>query len=106
MLHWLARHLEVSPAVAGALLLLVVAQLAAQVYALVDLARRRAVRGGRKWVWTLVVALGNLPGAIVYLAAGRAASTAEMSDASGAKTAGPEAVRRALDAVYGPRDGR
>lgn len=104
MLDWLARHLEVSPAVAGALLLLIVVQLGAQVYALVDLTRRRAVRGGRKWVWALVVALGNLPGAIAYLAAGRSVSIAE--GASGAKTADEDAVRRAVDAVYGSRDRR
>jgi hypothetical protein len=44
MLDWLARHLEVSPAVAAALLFLIVVPLATQVYALVDLARRGAVR--------------------------------------------------------------
>lgn len=106
MLDSIARHLDVSPAVAGALLLVLVVQLAAQVYALVDLTRRDAVRGGRKWVWALVVALGNLPGAIAYFAAGRAVSTAEVAGGSGAKTAGEEAVRRAIDAVYGPSDRR
>jgi hypothetical protein len=106
MLDSLARHLEVSPAVAGALLLLLVVQLSTQIYALVDLTRRDAVRGGRKWVWALVVVLGNLPGAIAYFAAGRAVSTAEVSGGSGATTAGEEAVRRAIDAVYGPSDRR
>ena len=104
MLDWLARHLEVAPAVAVALLVLVVVQLAIQVYALVDLARRGAVRGGRKWVWALVVALGSLPGAVAYLAAGRTPSTPDVAAASGAKAAGDDAVRRAVDSLYGPRD--
>lgn len=106
MLDWLARRLEVSPAVAGALLLLIVVQLGTQLYAVVDLTRRDAVRGGKKWVWALVVVLGGLPGTIVYLAAGRADSTAQESDTSRAKTAGGEAVRRAVEDVYGRRDKR
>jgi hypothetical protein len=104
MLDWLARHLEVSSAVAAALLFLIVVQVATQVFALVDLARRGAVRGGRKWVWALVIALGNLPGAIAYLAAGRTAATVEASNASGAHAPGREGARRAVDALYGPRD--
>jgi Phospholipase_D-nuclease N-terminal len=105
MLDRFARLLEVSAPVAAILLVLVVAQLATQVYALVDLARRDTVRGGRKWVWALVIALGNLPGAIGYLVAGRPAQEVDVSGAvSGASTAGGEAARRAVDALYGPRD--
>ncbi len=103
MLDWLAHRFEVSPTVAALVLVLTVAQLATQVYALVDLVRRDAVRGGRKWVWALVIAFGNLPGAIVYLAAGRTGPPA--SDA-GAAAAGSEAARRAVDALYGPGDQR
>ena len=104
MLDWLARQLEVSPAVAAMLVLLVVLQLAAQIYALVDLTRRGSVRGGRKWVWLLVILLGNLPGAIAYLAAGRTVHV-EQSDALGVKTAGEERVHKAIDTLYGPRNG-
>jgi hypothetical protein len=57
-------------------------------------------------VWALVVVVGGLPGAIAYIAAGRADSTAEESDASRAKTAGGDAVRRAVDDIYGPPDRR
>jgi len=105
MLDWLARRMEVSPTVAALVVVLIVAQLATQVYALVDLVRRDTVRGGRKWVWALVVAFGNLPGAIAYLAAGRTGPTAPTSD-GGAAAAGSEAARRAVDALYGPRDQR
>ncbi len=107
MLDWFARHLGVSPAVAGMLLVLIVLQLSAQLYALSDLARRPAVRGGRKWVWALIIAFGNLPGAIAYLVAGRTEPEETVGDAgSGASTAGSDAARRAVDALYGPRDKR
>jgi len=104
MLDWLARRLEVSPSVAAILLVVIVAQVSTQVYALVDLVRRDTVRGGRKWVWAIAIAFGNLPGAIAYLAAGRTPPTADVPSASGASAAGDEAVKRAVDALYGPRD--
>jgi hypothetical protein len=103
MLDRFARFLHVSNAVAVIVLTLIVVQVAMQAYALVDLARRDVVRGGRKWVWALVIALGNLPGAIGYLVAGR---PTQVVDVSGATTAGGEASRRAVDTLYGPRDSR
>ncbi|HEX6050342.1 MAG TPA: PLD nuclease N-terminal domain-containing protein [Gemmatimonadaceae bacterium] len=107
MLDRFAEMLEVSPAVAAIVLGLIAAQIALQVYALVDLARRDAVRGGKKWVWALVIAFGNLVGAIVYLAVGRTVSPTDVpGGGSGASTAGAEAARRAVDALYGPRDER
>jgi hypothetical protein len=107
MLDRFARLLGASPTVAALVLVLIALQVATQVYALVDLARRGTVRGGRKWVWALVIALGNLPGAIGYLAAGRLMPEADVSGAgSGASAVGGEAARRAVDALYGPRDGR
>ena len=107
MLDWLARRFDISPAVAGIVLGLIVVQLALQVYALVDLARRDKVRGDRKWLWALVIAFGNLVGAIVYLAVGRAPAEIDIpAGASGASTAGGDAARRAVDALYGPRDRR
>lgn len=107
MLDWLAGRLHVSPAIAGIVLGLIVVQLALQLYALADLARRDKVRGDRKWAWALVIALGNLVGAIVYLAVGRAPAEVDITTgASGATTAGGESARRAVDALYGPRDQR
>ena len=55
----------------------------------------------------LVIVLGNLPGAIAYLAAGRMPPTIDVSTArSGASTAGGDAGRRAVDVLYGPGDQR
>ncbi|MDB5079130.1 MAG: hypothetical protein JWP00_1054 [Chloroflexi bacterium] len=44
-----------------------------QIFALIDLVRRESyrVQGGKKWVWALVIILGNTLGSIVYLVAGR-----------------------------------
>jgi hypothetical protein len=107
MLDWLARRLDISPTVAGIVLGLIVVQLALQLYALADLARRDRVRGGRKWLWALVIAFGNVVGAIVYLAVGRSPAKIDIpATASGASTAGGEAARRAVDALYGPKDQR
>ena len=107
MLDRFARLLEVPTTVAAIALALVVAQVATQIYALVDLARRDGVRGGKKWVWALVIALGNLPGAIAYLAAGRATPAAHVGSAgAGITAAGGDAARRALDVLYNPRERR
>ena len=54
-----------------ATLLLVLFQLAVQVLAGIDIGRRKRVRGGNKWIWVWVILVGLLPGAIVYLVAGR-----------------------------------
>lgn len=50
---------------------LVVIQLALMTVALLDLSRREKVRGGRKWVWALVIIFVNTIGPIIYLVAGR-----------------------------------
>ena len=107
MLDRFAQLLGVSTGVAAILLGVIVLQVATQVYAMVDLARRSSVRGGRKWPWAVAIAFGNLPGAIAYLAAGRTPPEVDTSSAgSGASTAGGEASRRAVDALYGRRDQR
>jgi hypothetical protein len=51
---------------------IVVVQLVLIVIALRDLFRpERRVRGGRKWVWVLVILFLQLLGPLLYLAAGR-----------------------------------
>lgn len=107
MLDWLAGRLHVTPTVAGILIGLIVVQLAVQLYALADLVRRERVRGGRKWPWALLIVVGNLVGAIVYLAIGRLREDLDFpARGSAATTAGGEAARRAVDALYGTRDKR
>lgn len=88
---------NLSPAVLLAILVLVALQLILQVYGLVDLSRRDLVPGGRKWVWVLVIILGNLLGAIIYLAVGRTAPGERGTEAG----ADRDAAQRALDKLYG-----
>ena len=98
-------HAGITTPVAAILIALIAVQVAAQVYALLDLARRNVVRGGRKWVWVLVIALGNLPGAIAYLVVGRPPATVDVSGAaSSASGARSDAARRAVSELYGRRD--
>lgn len=107
MLDRFARLAGISTTVAALLIVLVLIQVATQLYALADLARRDAVRGDRKWVWALVIALGNLVGAIAYLAVGRSVSATDAGNAtSGATTADRDAIRRALDTLYEPPNRR
>ncbi len=50
---------------------LIVLQLTLQVVALRDLAKRKRVTGGSKWLWAAVILLGNMLGAAAYLLMGR-----------------------------------
>ena len=104
MLDKLARLTGVSPLIVAILLVVAVVQISMQVYALVDLARRDAVEGGKKWLWVLAIVLGSLPGTIAYLAVGRPSSKVDIPRAgSGTNTPG-EAARRAVDVLYNPSE--
>ena len=46
-------------------------QLVLLVWALIDLIRRREVKGLPKWAWALIIILINLFGPIIYFVAGR-----------------------------------
>jgi len=84
-----------------ALLALGAVQLALQVTALIDLAKRPVVPGGRKWVWAIVIVVGGLVGASAYLAMRRSAIGVPVGTDD--PQAGGEAARRsALDKLYGP----
>ena len=89
---------ELSTPVVIALIALGAVQFILQVIALIDLAKRQAVAGGRKWVWVIVIVLGGLIGAFAYLAAGRAPRLS----ADEPKAGNEEARRHALDKLYGP----
>jgi len=49
---------------------LILLQLGLMVYCLVDLARRERVKGP-KWLWVILIVLGELIGPVVYLIVGR-----------------------------------
>lgn len=82
---------------------LVIVQVSLQVWGLLDLSRREVVPGRRKWVWALVILLGNLVGAIAYLVVGRNAPLpATSDDLPSGDRAGNR--RAAVDRLYGKRD--
>ena len=64
------------PGALVALVVLGVVEVALVVFCLVDLIRRPAVLGDRKWVWALLIVLFAIPGSIIYLAVGRQAAPA------------------------------
>lgn len=101
MIDFIADHLGDMPR-AGVIALLVVLalQLSLQVFALVDLARRPAVRGGKKWVWAVVIVAVSLLGAILYLAMGRTPDAAEHGP-DGTDDRPRTSSRDALDRLYG-----
>ncbi len=84
-----------------AVIVLGVVELCLVVFCIVDIVRRPAVLGGRKWVWIVLVILFNLVGSIIYLAIGR-----EQPPAPEPAPAGdPDAHSRtqaAADLLYGP----
>jgi hypothetical protein len=87
-----------------ALLALLSLQVIVQLLACVDLARRRTVRGGRKWVWAVVIIAGSLLGAVLYLALGRMPDAGER-EADTAPEDARTAGRDALDRLYGSKPG-
>lgn len=101
----IAGTLNVPVAVAVGVLALAVLQIGVQIYALIDLARRRRVTGGMRWVWLLVILFGNLVGAIVYLAVGRPAPPAIEPEHESGRAPG-ERARDAADLLYGPDEPR
>ncbi|MFN0178860.1 MAG: PLD nuclease N-terminal domain-containing protein [Gemmatimonadales bacterium] len=102
MLKLLADRLGLPTAVVILLLVILVIQVALQIYSLLDLAKRHPVPGGQKWPWAVLIVAGNLLGAIAYLAIGRSGPLT-ITD-QGAGTA--EARKQALDRLYGDRDRR
>lgn len=83
-------------AVAGA------AQLAFELYALLDMLRRPEAEltlGGRKWLWAIIILLVNWVGAILYLVVGRKPAAA-VDAAPGVPVA--ERAGAAVDALFGP----
>jgi len=49
---------------------IIILQLGLMVFALVDLIRREKTRGP-KWLWAIIIVLGELFGPIIYLLVGR-----------------------------------
>jgi len=86
-----------------ALVALGLVELALVVFCIIDIVRRPAVLGDRKWVWIVIVALFNLVGSIIYLAIGRVQPPPPETHAEPDATGGR--VAAAADILYGPAPG-
>jgi hypothetical protein len=82
-----------------ALIALGAVQLTIQIIALVDLSRRSVFNNAPKWLWAVIIVLGNLIGALAYLFIGR--KVPAMAEGDGPHAGGEVARRRALDTLYG-----
>ncbi|TLM94644.1 MAG: PLDc_N domain-containing protein, partial [Actinobacteria bacterium] len=84
---------------------MMVVQLALQISALVVLVKTPAERiniGGRKWLWALIIILGEIVGPIVFFVVGRKPVSA-VDPLAAAPTA--DKTSAAVDALYGPQGG-
>jgi ABC-2 type transport system ATP-binding protein len=82
-----------------AAVVLAVLEVALAASCIVDIVRRPAVLGDRKWLWVLLVVLFALPGSIIYLAVGRVPAPAPEAPKNGGATL-PRATA-ATTALYG-----
>lgn len=100
----LADRLNVSLPVLLLIGAVAVVQIGLAIYALSDLWKRDRVVGGRKWIWAILILIGNLAGSVLYLAVGRdvppeiAEQPISHSDQS---LSHAERIRRGVDALYG-----
>lgn len=101
----LADRLGVSTSVLVLLGVLAIAQVGLAVFALVDLWKRDRVAGGRKWLWAVLIVIGNFAGPVLYLAVGRDVPP-EVIDRPVShlenSLSHSERIRRGVDALYGP----
>ena len=82
-------------------IILGVAEVALAAFCIVDIVRRPAVLGDRKWLWILLVVFFTLPGSIIYLAVGRVPAPIIESRDDADADARPRADA-AADALYAP----
>lgn len=86
-----------------ALIVVAIAQVTLEVYAIVDIVRRPAAQiVGKKVWWVLLVVFVNLIGAVIYLVAGR--KPAELQETSAPRPT-KDAAADAVDALYGNEAG-
>src|SRR5512137_1444516 len=97
-----AAETTLSTGVLVAVVALGIVELALVVFCVVDIVRRPAVLGGRKWVWIVLIVFFNLIGPIVYLAIGRVAPPAAETARDEPETMTRGRAESAADLLYGP----
>ncbi len=97
----LAASTTLPPGALIAAIVLGIVEVALAAFCIIDVVRRPAVLGDRKWLWIVLIVLFQLPGSIIYLAVGRVpAPVTETRDDADAD-ARPRAAA-AADALYAP----
>jgi len=107
MIDWVSTELSISEGVVWAFFVLTAVSLVLQVWALIDLSRRKKVLWNRKWIWVLIILLvNNAFGVLLWAVLGRRVPQGDVLDAS-RDDDGPSASRTqaAVDALYGMKDG-
>jgi hypothetical protein len=97
-----AESLGVPPQVLIGLIVVLVVQITLQIAAVISLVKTPAEQvtlGGRKWLWALIIVLGEVPGPLVWFFAGRKSALA--MDAA-ARQDVVERTQAAADTLYGP----
>ena len=102
MIALLTAETTLPPGALVAAIVLGVAEVALAVFCIVDIVRRPAVLGDRKWLWVLLVVFFTLPGSIIYLAVGRVPAPLTESRDNADADARPRADA-AADALYAPK---
>lgn len=108
MMESMSEALNVSIAVAWAILALGAFQVGLQGWALIDLARRERVQFEKKWIWALLILVlsSGAIGAIVYLAWGRkVAEQVDIPAVEGKTAVNGGRAERAVATLYGDKDG-
>jgi hypothetical protein len=100
MSAFIAAQSSISGGALVALVVLGLVELGLAVFCIVDIVRRPAVLGERKWVWIVIVALFNLVGSIIYLAIGRVQPPPPETRVEPGTAGGR--VAAAADVLYGP----
>lgn len=108
MVDEIAEKLGVSNSVAVLVIGLVAIQILLQLGALIHLARRPAgAVSPNRWMWVVVILLGNALGAIIYLAVARSTPTPALDPLYAAPGEAGDArtrAQRAADTLYGARE--
>jgi ABC-type branched-subunit amino acid transport system ATPase component len=97
----LAADVTLPPGALIPVIILGIVEVALVGFCIVDIVRRPAVLGDRKWLWMVLVVLFALPGSIIYLAIGRVPPPAVEARDDADADARPRADA-AADALYAP----
>ncbi|HET6476963.1 MAG TPA: PLD nuclease N-terminal domain-containing protein [Thermoleophilia bacterium] len=96
-----ATEVSVSTGALVAIVVVGLIELALAVFCIVDIVRRPAVLGGRKWLWIVFILFSTLVGSIVYLVIGRIPPPAAEEARDEPEAMARTRAQSAADLLYG-----